>query len=250
MNKFSSLMLMGLCTLLLTTTVLSAEISAEKQHIPVGLRVEPQAEKEAHAKARAEMVAKGAKDTPNAPAKANGKKPQAMSASMKSLSSAVYYTLHPGAYHNPYSISIFGDSIELEDGSIWVVKPDHAHIITGWLPSDLVVITPNHTWFSSYDYKLTNQNTGEAVHVNVYLGPLYNGPFTHWIIAIDDYNNAVYLEDGSVWYMSSFDSSIIYNWVVNDTVIIGVNDGLFSSSRPNILINVNTLNYAAGATNF
>lgn len=238
MKKFSSMMILGLCTLLMTSTMLSGAETKESKRIPLGLRAESQTEKEAHAQKRAQLAADGVKD----------KLPKAMG-SMKSLAPAVYYTLHPGAYHHPM-VSVFGDNLELEDGSIWTIRPDHAFIAAGWLPTDLVAITPNHTWFSSYDYTITNQNTGEAVNANIFLGPLYNGPHTHWIIAIDYYYNTVYLEDGSIWSMSSFDSSIVYSWEVNDTVIIGVNDALFSSTRPNILINVNTLNYAAGATTF
>lgn len=242
MKKFSTMLVMGLCTMLLTTTMLSAKIAetADKQHIPVGDRAEAKVEKQAHAKAREEMVAKGAKEA----------LPKGYKSTMKSLFASPVYLTHPGALHFPYSISLYGESVELEDGSIWTVCPEHAYVTLGWLPSDILSITPNHTWFSPYDYVITNENTGDWVHVNLYLGPLYSGPHTHWIIAIDTYNNIVYLEDGSAWHISSFDSRVIYSWAVNDTVIIGTNDGLFSSSRPNILINVNTLNYAAGVNYF
>ena len=99
-------------------------------------------------------------------------------------------------------------------------------------------------------FRLTNQNTGESVAANLYLGPIYNGPYTHWITAIDYYNNTVFLEDGSMWSMSSFDDGVVNKWFENHTVIIGVNDGWFSSSRPNILINVNNSNYAAGVASY
>ena len=120
-------------------------------------------------------------------------------------------------------------------------------------PTDLVVITPNHGWFSAYDFRLTNQNTGDSILVNLVLGPIapmYGSIYTHWIIALDYYNNIVYLEDGSLWRMSSFDSHTVNEWIAGDIMIIGVNDGWFSSFSPNILINVAMLNYAVGAATF
>lgn len=237
MKKFSSIALMALCGMLFATAGFAIEETTEKKRVPVGTRLESQESKDAHQQQRADMMAKGANEA------------AALPKNMKSLSPAIYYTLHPGAYHT-LTLIFVNNIVEFEDGSQWSVRPDHAYVTLSWHPSDIVAITPNHSWFSSYNYTLTNQNTGEAVNANLYLGPIYNGPFTHWIAAIDYYNNIIYLEDGSRWSMSSFDSSIVYSWVLNDTVIIGVNDGLFSSSRPNILINVNTLTYAAGAATY
>jgi len=107
-----------------------------------------------------------------------------------------------------------------------------------------LVITPNHAWFSVYDYVITNQNTGVAVQVNLVVGPLYNAVYRHYIVAIDYVLDHVVLDDGSVWTMTDF--TVMNQWVPGDTVIVGVNDGWFSSSYPNILINVNTLSYARG----
>jgi hypothetical protein len=147
------------------------------------------------------------------------------------------------------AVSIYGD-IELEDGSFWLVSPGDASKSLSWYGSDLLVITVNQSWFSSYKYKITNQSTGQSVSANLNLGPKYNGIYTRWISAIDYYYSVVYLNDGSVWDMSAFDSGIVNKWMPNDTVIIGVNDSFFSSSNPNILINVNMSNYAAGRASY
>lgn len=238
------LWLTGLCCALLTSSMLMAD-DAAAQHIPVGERAMPKAEKDAHEAQRAEKAEQNLAED-GAPMQAD--KAFVMKAASKAVAKSaardVYFTTHPGAYHHPYSMTPI--SIELEDGSIWVYHPADAYVTVGWLPTDLIVITPNHTIFSSYDYRLTNQNTGTSVAVNLSMGPIYNGPATHWIQAIDYYSNIVYLEDGTIWKMSSFDSGIVGQWVINDTVIIGVNDSWLSSSRPNILINVNMLNHAAG----
>lgn len=154
-----------------------------------------------------------------------------------------YYTSHNGAFHNPYFVSIFGDQVELEDGSIWTVAGGDTYKTLNWYTSDLIVITPNHEWFSSYMFRMHNQNTNISVKCNLLLGPIYNGLFTHWIIAINYYTQEIWLEDGSIWQVTGLDSSTFSKWLANDTMIIGVNDGFLSSSKPNILINVNTLTY-------
>jgi hypothetical protein len=143
--------------------------------------------------------------------------------------------------------------MELMDGSIWAINPNDAYKTMDWYTTDLVVITLNHKWFSSYDFRITNQTTGSSVQADLYLGPFdpaYGSPYTHWILGVDYYYNEVYLEDGSVWSMSGFDRSIVDNWIAGDTVIIGVNDGWLAGSNPNILINVNMLNFAAGLCNY
>lgn len=156
----------------------------------------------------------------------------------------IYFTSHPGAFHNPLLISALGDSVEIEDGSIWSISPSDTYKTLNWITSDLVVITPNHDWFSSHMFRMTNQNTGVSVKCNLVLGPIYNGLYTHWIVAINYYTQQICLEDGSIWTVTGFDSSVFSKWLINDTVIIGINDGFLSSSKPNILINVNTLTYA------
>lgn len=157
----------------------------------------------------------------------------------------IYATSHMGAFYTIKTVSLSG-SIELMDGSIWLVSANDAYTPLSWFTSDLLIITPNHDWFSSYNFKITNQSTGEAILVNMYLGPLYSGAYTYWISAIDYSNNIVFLNDGSRWDMSFFDRKIVKKWLVNDTVMIGINDGSLSSYNPNILINVNMLNYARG----
>lgn len=158
-------------------------------------------------------------------------------------STGINFTSHTGAFHSPLAISIFGDSIELEDGSVWSVSPSDGYKALNWLTSDLLVITPNHDWFSSHLFKMTNQATGISVKCNLSLMPVYNGLYTHWIRAINYYTQEIALEDGSIWQVSGLDSSTFSQWLLNDTVIIGVNDGFLSGSKENILINAETLGY-------
>ncbi|NGX43661.1 MAG: hypothetical protein K940chlam7_01960 [Chlamydiae bacterium] len=164
----------------------------------------------------------------------------------KGVNATTYYTTHEGAFHNPLAVSLLGDTVELEDGSIWAVNSSDRYKTLDWMTGDTIIVTPNHSWFSSYDYCFININTGVHVKVNLSLGPIYNGIFTHWILAIDYGHREICLEDGSVWEISTFDGSVVDNWLPNDTVIIGINDGWFTGGNPNILINVNMNNYAMG----
>ncbi len=237
LRKFSSLVLMGVCGAVATSALVFGQESTQLQgNVAVGSRAEPSEVRIAAEKVSAAL------------AKANNTSKKKNTA-LLARGAGIHYTTHPGAYHSPVGISLMGD-VELEDGSVWQVSPVDAAITRSWMPSDLVVITPNHSWFSSYQFKITNQNTGQAVLANLTLGPIYNGLYTRWITAIDYYYSVVYLDDGSVWNMSTWDSGTVDKWEPNDTVIIGVSDGLFSSTHPNILINVNMLNYAAGVTTF
>ena len=156
------------------------------------------------------------------------------------------YSTHPGAWQSFNSISPSGTTIELSDGSIWVVNPSDWYLMMDWMYGDTLIITPNHSWFSYYDYCITNQNTNESVRVNLSLGPYYNGPKTHWITRIDYYQRLVILEDGSMWRIASYDEDILSSWLENDTVIIGINDGWLRGDKANILINVSTVNHVAG----
>lgn len=241
MKKMSTALLLVLCGALLTSSVLIGEEASIKERVAIGVRAEPVEKQAARLEARAKLVAANVDEEGQPIAEADKETVS---------SNGYYYTSHNGAYHSPVGISIYGGSIELEDGSIWNAYPGDIYKVQNWLPTDIVVITPNHSWFSSYSYKLTNQNTGEGVAANLTLGPIYDSLYTHWIIAIDYYYNNVYLEDGSVWTMSAFDSGVVGQWMVNDTVIIGINNGWLSSSRPNILINVNMLNHASGIASY
>jgi hypothetical protein len=262
MRRLSSLFI----CLALTTTLFSQEVQ-ESKRISIGTRAESEEIRMAHEKIRSEMAALNLQEdgTPSTEAKSSDQSDPQMIKSMNLgnmlVSNSLYYTTHPGAFHTVTPISIADTlALETEDGAIWTIAPEDAYIALGWFARDvndlkiysepIIVISPNHSWFSSYSFRLTHQVSGDSIVANLYLGPIYEHPHTHWIIAIDYYNNIVYLEDGSVWNMSYFDESIVNKWFANDTIIIGINDGWLSSTRPNILINVNTLNYAAGAATY
>lgn len=157
----------------------------------------------------------------------------------------VFYTSHEGAYHRPIAVTIFGEQVTLEDGSIWTVSSWDQWKTLDWLTTDTILVMQNKWLFSSYKFMLVNQNTGKEIECNLTLGPIYLGAYTHWIVAIDYLNCEVLLEDGSVWQVDPFDYTIMKSWMIHDTVIIGINESS-CVYHPNILINVNMLNYSCG----
>ncbi len=158
--------------------------------------------------------------------------------------SAVYhYSSHPGAYHKAVHISPFAETVTGQDGTVWSIAYTDRYKVLGWLPSDVLVIVPNRSWFSSYDFYMINENTGESIDAYIMSGPKPAGQYTFQIIEIDYDNNIVRLDD-STWALSSDDETLVKQWKPDDFVIIGINDGWNSSIRPNILINVRLQKYA------
>lgn len=232
MKNRSSPLLMSLCTVLLSMSLYGTDLDNEAR-IPAGERA-----------VSTEMRLADRQES-NALAEVDQEQEAALAAAKRLKCPAV--TTHQGAYQTLKSATVYGD-LELSDGSIWKVSSKDTFKILSWLNTDLLVITQNRNIFSSYSYKIVNQMTGAEVRVNMFLGPIYNSPLTRWIVAVDYTHRQIFLDDNSVWKMSWIEGGIIKRWMPNDTVIIGVNGGLCSKKNPNILINVNTLEYAVGAS--
>jgi hypothetical protein len=255
MSRVSLIALRYVCCAMLLSASVQSFAAENDTNVPVGTRMMSKAEHVAIQEQRVKEAQEAGENIDVAPQADSVKsilesKESRMSAvngiSLDSPKASTYATTHTGAFHNPLSVSVFGDSITLEDGSIWAVSSSDSYKTLNWLTTDLLVITPNHEWFSMYEYCITNQNTGMTVRVTMVLGPLYDALFRNWIVAIDYVLDRVWLNDGSVWDMAIGDYTVLQKWLPGDTVIIGVNDGWFASYNPNILINVNVANYARG----
>lgn len=241
MTKFSIVTLKVLAGVLLMANVFAFE-EAKEDRIRPGSRALSHEELIKIEEACAQEQAEG--DNEEALAKEEESSDESLVASPQAAAkNAAPQTTHAGAYHNPVYVSLFGDSVELEDGSIWNIKSGDAKKTLNWMTSDVIVVTQNTTPLSSYMFRLRNLNTGVTVKCNMSFGPIYNGLQTHWVIAINFKTKEVCLEDGSIWKVSGWDSSKFNTWLLNDTIIIGINAGYFKGSKPNLLINVNTLNW-------
>lgn len=237
MTSFSLLRCALVASLMLVSSARADE--AQEEHVKPGVRASTHTEWLSMQQDREDKEDKAQAEEATEEAEATAE--PLINLSKEANAALSYYAAYPGIFYNPYSISYMGDYVVLHDGSGWTISSGDAYKTMNWLTSDLVVITPNHSWLSAYMFKMTNQNTGVSVKCNLTLGPIYNGIYTHWIVGINYYTQDVYLENGTVWNVSGFDASIFSKWMVNDTIILGVNDGNFSSSKPYILINVNTL---------
>jgi hypothetical protein len=254
MRKLSTQMLSYVCGALLVTTSLIAQDpnEAQERHMAAGDRSFSLAEYAAIQERRAAEPQVDSEDgTPAAripsglaSALAGGQASSGSSIGTDAQAATNFYiTTHAGSLHWPVAVGILGEKIELEDGSVWAISAGDCYKTLNWLSTDMIVITPNHAWFSSYAYRLNNQNTGASVEVNLslYLNPVFHTVYNHVIVLMDDLLQMIWLEDGSCWSISAWDYTT--KWMVGDTVIIGINDGILSSSRPNILINANLLQY-------
>lgn len=158
-----------------------------------------------------------------------------------------FETSHNGVFHTPIAYSINTSELYLEDSSIWSINSADAYIVNSWQVNNILVIAPNYEIFSSYDYRIVNQNTYEIVRANLQRGPTYQLRTTLWLKRFDVYQEQLHIgedrEIESVWQICSLDSSTMKEWQRNDTVIVGINDGWYASSSPNILINTRTKNH-------
>jgi hypothetical protein len=152
------------------------------------------------------------------------------------------------AMHSLAAVSAFGESLELEDGSVWKVSIYDAPKVAMWGSQEPVLITQNTSWFSNYQYCLVNQITGDVLEANLFLGPLKDGPYTRYIVSIDATRGELVLNDHTRWSVSSYDLSAFHDWMLYDTVILGHNSSWDSSSQ-GLLINVN-MNQAVRAKQF
>lgn len=158
----------------------------------------------------------------------------------------LFNTSHKGAHHQLLMMDPLAEWMEIDDGSRWYINPNQRRITYNWSVFDTIVITPNHAWFSSFEFCATNINKNQTVEIKIKGRPIPNEVNAHWIIGIDSIRQEICLEDGSVWKLDGWDSNVYRNWATMDYVIIGVNDSVWSkTSYPNILINVETYDYTS-----
>jgi hypothetical protein len=148
----------------------------------------------------------------------------------------------PYSCHSLASVSALGDTIVLEDGSTWNLDSYNSAVIMSWKSSEPLFIYPNSSWFSSHKYYVYNQKSNTSVPVTLTKGPIIGGDFSLQIKNIDYKKRLVYLNDDSVWQISSSDKYLLEDWENNDYIIVGHYSGWWHSEK-NILLNVNMYNH-------
>ena len=137
------------------------------------------------------------------------------------------------------NIGAKGKTLTTTDETIWEISSSDASKLANWVSNSAIVIMPNHSWFSSYDYILQNKWTNESVRANLSQGPFVKHAI--FIQQIDTQFGAIRLSNGTTWKASI--SHDFRNWRPGQAVLIGENDTWFG--RPNILININENNFVS-----
>lgn len=152
-----------------------------------------------------------------------------------------FVTTHPGYEHHAMVVARMGDTVETEDGAVYAIRSSDQMKTLDWRVSDIIVITPNYSWFSNYDFSLVNTKTDAIVEAKFLKKPYATGQHAMWVDQIEYKENKICLRDGSLWNISMFDDYKLRKWKKNDTVIIGNNNSIFSTDAyPNILINLDS----------
>ena len=151
----------------------------------------------------------------------------------------------PKHVHNVKALSSDGDSLVLEDDSVWKVYPSDYKKILKWDQTDALIISQNtawHNYYSGYQYKIINTTTNSYVRVQLHLGPKVSNPQARKIKKIT--GRDITLDNNLRFKVDLLDSMYVYKWIEGDGIVIGVNQGSFSL-KPYILINVNLDTYVS-----
>lgn len=98
------------------------------------------------------------------------------------------------------NIGAKGKTLTTTDETIWEISGSDASKLANWTPNSPIVITPNYSWFSSYDYILQNKWSNESVRANLSQGPFVKHAV--FIQQIDTQFGAIRLSNGTTWKAS------------------------------------------------
>jgi hypothetical protein len=143
--------------------------------------------------------------------------------------------------HRLSGVSVLGDTLEMDDGSVWKINPSDKEKAFEWRSNDPITITQTNRWFSNYKYQIINQTNNSTIEVNLFLGIYKSGPFYRYITSINYQEGIIFLSDYTHWEISYLDRSLLNKWIVGDAIIIGVNTG-WDSKCEGLLINTNENN--------
>ncbi|MGH2612486.1 MAG: hypothetical protein ACRDFB_05495, partial [Rhabdochlamydiaceae bacterium] len=136
---------------------------------------------------------------------------------------------HNGAFHQIQNINPEDRVIGLENGSHWSIA--NADIIKGWGKSKNLVITQNHSGFSTSRFALMNLDLKQAEPISLVREPT-PGKDVYFVKSIDRVNDIITLSDGKNWIVHSSDRGRLGKFSENDRTIIGVNTGVDKDKSP------------------
>jgi len=145
-----------------------------------------------------------------------------------------------------------GNTIALDDGSVWVPKPNEGYRAQCWhsayqrsgLPPAKVYITTNESWFYHRDYKyvMVNRETGESLPVMMVHGARLDRMIQIARIYYDVGKIELTDQHGNfvMMTMDRSDLNVADHWLEGERIFIGRNSKWSLSNSQYILINLDS----------
>lgn len=141
------------------------------------------------------------------------------------------------------AVSVFGDTLYLNDGSGWKVSFFDRDFVSScsewcWGKNTPLLIMKNNRWFKfGYDYVAYNLQTGEQAAINLVSSPEASSPYLTTISEIDDSACMFTLNNGTRWLVTG-NREEFYHWLEGDGIVIGsITTKGYSSNMELLFIN-------------
>lgn len=124
------------------------------------------------------------------------------------------------------AVSVFGDTIYLNDGSGWkVMWLDRNYFSSSsshyWQKNTPLLIMKNRGWLKfGYEYIAYNINTGECAAIDLVSFPEACSPYLTTVVEIDHNTCSFVLNNGTRWIATS-NREELHQWLEGDGIIIG-----------------------------
>lgn len=140
------------------------------------------------------------------------------------------------AHQQIHHLNVENGIVELQDGSRW--KVSRVDVIKGWEKCKNLVITQNHSTYSTSSYALVNLDIQLAEPISLVREPTpkHSRSVSNVVLV----NDLVTLNDGKKWIVHSSDRGKLNKIIENDRIVIGVNTSSDRDTSPYLLIDTST----------
>ncbi|MDX8431662.1 MAG: hypothetical protein SNF33_07685 [Candidatus Algichlamydia australiensis] len=121
------------------------------------------------------------------------------------------------------SIGDEGITVELDDTSIWAVKPELRYVLKTWMQGDLITFCPNTTW-NRGKFILLNNRTNGHVFVDPANGPFVDIPPTFVLRSIDYAGTYAVIQSNAGQICNFVLSKEMHSWEPGHIISIGLNN--------------------------
>ncbi len=162
------------------------------------------------------------------------------------------YTSHPLSRHHVDALVNYGSEVKLEDGSHWLVRPEHLSRIADWRQGHVIAITQAKSrWFGSkdeYQIALYNENTDVFADVKINYLPEQHNKNTLRIADFKNINGELCMlsSDGFFWPLKEKNRKTWERWFAGDYIVVGTNNTWAPWwNEPNLIINMSRVHNGA-----